>query len=115
MEGLGVSRRTLEIGSLRRDGPTFFQVESIVVDRPATGAWTWVLDDEDFSTGLGVELVLVVRIGMEDHASRAALVLTNLECAFEHVPDLREVVVVQRMVRARLELKNSGVGLSRAL
>ena len=41
--------------------------------------------------------------------------LANLECAFEHIPDLREVVVVQRMVRTGREPENAGIWLGRPL
>src|ERR671910_2838728 len=56
-----------------------------------------------------------MRIGMENHRARAAFAPADVEGPFQDVPDLREVVVVQRMMRAGLEPQDSGVRLGGTL
>jgi hypothetical protein len=52
-----------------------------------------------------------VRIRVKDHRAGAVFAPADVEAAFEDVPDLREIVPVQRMVRARCEAQDTGVGL----
>src|SRR5262245_47119924 len=52
---------------------------------------------------------------MEEHRARAVRTLADLKLTFQDVPDLREVVLVQRMVRAGLIAHEPGIGLGRAL
>jgi hypothetical protein len=56
-----------------------------------------------------------MRIRVKDHRPRAALPAADLEGTFEHVPDLREVVLVHGVMRARLEAQDAGVGLGRPI
>src|SRR5262249_51830716 len=47
--------------------------------------------------------------------ARAVRALADLKFALEDVPDLREIVLVQRMVRAGLVAHEAGIGLGRTL
>src|SRR5687768_1195701 len=74
-----------------------FHVEAAVVDRPAARRRARILAEEHEPAGLGRELLLVVRVGVEEHRARSAHLPADAELAFEDVPDLREVVPVQRV------------------
>src|SRR3982750_2169013 len=50
-----------------------------------------------------------MRIGMEDHRARRARATADRERALEDVPDLREVMVVHRMMGPGLEAQDAGV------
>ena len=52
---------------------------------------------------------------MENHRARAAFVSADVEGPFQDVPDLREVVVVQRVVRALEVVQLTGKPFSASL
>ena len=54
--------------------------------------------------------MLVVRVGVKDHGALAIDLAVDLEFAAEHVPDLGEVMVVQRMTRTFGVVDDAGVG-----
>src|SRR5438445_727450 len=58
---------------------------------------------------------LVVRVLVKEHRARAVELAPDGELALEDVPDLGEVMVVLRVVRARLVAHHAGVRLGRAL
>src|SRR5438067_146160 len=91
------------------------QVEPPIVDRAAPGRWPLVLDEEHEPAGLGDEGRLEMRIGVIEHRPGAVRRLADREGAFEDVPDLREIVLVERMMRAGVVADQAGVGLGRRL
>src|SRR5262249_7987891 len=113
--GCSAPTSTLPVNTLCGHRLPLLHIEAIVVDRPSTRGWAWVLDDQDLSPSLGMELLFIVRIGMEDHGARPVLVAADPKCALEDIPDLREIVVVQRMMRPRLKAQNARVRLGRPL
>src|SRR5262249_62243597 len=54
-------------------------------------------------------------VGGEDHRPGGPGLAADHEGAGEHVPHLREIVVVDRMMRAGLEPEDAGVGFGRPL
>src|SRR4029450_9601375 len=90
-------------------------VEAAVVDRAAPGRRPLVLNEKHEPAGRRRQRRLPVRVRVEEHRARAVRTLADLELAFQDVPDLREVVLVQRMVRAGLIAHEAGIGLGRAL
>src|SRR5205823_6761050 len=102
---------SLTVDAFGRYGPPLLQVEPILVDRPTAGGRSRILNDQDLAARLGVEFVFIVRIRMKNHRPGPALPATDLKRSLEHVPDLREVVVVQRMMGSRLEAQNARVRL----
>src|SRR5205085_7563913 len=55
-----------------------------------------------------------MRVGMKEHRARTAELAGNAELAFQDVPDLREIVAMPGVVRARREAQEAGIGLGRA-
>src|SRR5262249_31056361 len=106
---------TLPVNTLCGHRLLLLHIEAIVVDRPSTRSWSWVLYDQDLSPSLGMELIFIVRIGMEDHCARPVLAAANPKGSLEDIPDLREIVVVQRMMRTRLKAQNTRVRVGRPL
>src|SRR5262249_44190092 len=113
--GCSAPTSTLPVNTLCGHRLPLLHIEAIVVDRPSTRGWSWVLYDQDLSPSLGMELIFIVRIGMEDHCARPVLVAADPKCSLEDIPDLREIVVVQRMMRTRLKAQNARVRLGRPL
>src|SRR5206468_2824371 len=52
--------------------------------------------------------------GIEDHRAGTVLFSADPELAFEYVPDLREIVLVQRVITARFIAHDARVGLGRS-
>jgi len=52
-----------------------------------------------------------MQVGMEDHGAGAVFVSGDHELTFQDIPDLREIVPVQRMARAGRETDEPGVRL----
>src|SRR5438477_6670924 len=109
------ARRRSELEILLGDGLARRHVEAAVVDRAASGYRSLVLHEEHEPAGRRRQRRFPVRVRIEQHRARAVRALTDLELAFKDVPDLREVVLVQRMVRAGLIAHEPGIGLCRTL
>ena len=103
---------TLPVNTLCGHRLPLLHIEAIVVDRPSTRGRSWVLYDQKLSPSLGMELIFIVRIGMEDHCARPILAAADPKCSLEDIPDLREIVVVQRMMRTRLKAQNARVAMT---
>src|SRR4051812_26948922 len=97
----------------RGDGLALRQVEAAVVDGATAGRRPLVLDEEHQSTGLGDQRRLEVWVGIVEHRTRAVGPLADRERALEDVPDLREVVLVEGMMRTGFVAHEAGVRLGR--
>ena len=73
------AKRPSDIQPLLRQRLSFGHVETAVVDRPAAGGRALILDEEHQPAGLGREVFLVVRIGVEHHG--AGPDCTRADCA----------------------------------
>src|SRR5678816_2333051 len=90
-------------------------VEAPVVDRTAARARPWILHEEHDPARLGDQRLLEVGIGIEEHRARPVRLAPDAELALDDVPDLREVVLMARMVGAGLVANQTGVRLGGAL
>src|SRR5829696_6351031 len=106
---------SLNVGSLCLDSLALDHVEAAVVDRTATGAWPLILDEQHFSAGFSRKLVLVVRVGIEHHGSRSVERAADPKFAGQYVPDLRKLVMVQRMMPACFVANDACVRFGRPL
>src|SRR4029077_1352173 len=105
----------LPLHVLLGDRAALLHVEAPIVDRPAAGGRALVLHEQHQAPGAGGERRLEVRIRVEEHAARPIRRIPDLELPLEDVPDLGEVVLVERMVRARLVADEPRVGRGGAL
>src|ERR1041385_4348557 len=72
------------------------QVHAAVIDRRRTGRWTRVLDEEDGPARCRVHFMLEMRVGHIGDRARTVELSGKTEFAVDNVPDLREIVPVQR-------------------
>src|SRR5690606_33957334 len=72
-------------------------IEAASIDGRLPSGRAHVLHVQDVSGLLGQKSMLEVGVGMEDHRSGTVLHAVDLEHAIEDVPDLGEVVVMERM------------------
>src|SRR3954471_7597842 len=90
-------------------------VEAPVVNRALAGGGPLVLDEEHEPAGLGDEGRLEMRVGVIEHRTGAIFRVADGESALEDVPDLREVVLVEWMMRAGLVAHEPRVRLRRRI
>src|SRR6266481_5115727 len=90
-----------------------FEVHAAVIDRRRTGGRTLVLHEEDGPAGRRVHFMLEMRVGHIGYRARATELSGKSEFPLYDVPDLREIVPVQRKGRARRVFEQSRVGFRR--
>src|SRR5215472_10825091 len=90
-----------------------FQVHAAVIDRRRTGGWAGVLHKEYRPTGRRMHFVLEMRVGHIGDRAGAVELSGKGEFALDDVPNLREVVPVQRKGSARRVFEKSRTGLRR--
>src|SRR5215470_4586237 len=110
-----VMRASLDLQVLFRQGLALLHVEAPVIDRALACLRPRVLHEEHEAARLGGQILLEVRVWVEDDRARAQRPVPDLERALEDVPDLSEIVAVARMEGARLVAHEARVGLARPL
>src|SRR5690606_19314870 len=90
-------------------------VEAAIVDRTATGRGARVLYDEDQAAGLGMQLLLAVRVAVPQHGPGATEPFADLELALEDVPDLCKVMAMPWVPCAWFQSQQAGVRRSGVL
>src|ERR1700704_5694501 len=103
----------LEVDLLR--GRRCLETHPPLVNRPPARGRAGILDEQDGAAGLGPHLVLEMRVFHVDERAGAVLPLAHLEFAVDDVPDLREVMLMERESRAGLVAQEAGIGHGRAL
>src|SRR5215510_14554038 len=90
-----------------------FKVHAAVIDRRGAGGWAGVLHKEYRPAGRRVHFVLEMRVGHIGYRTGAVELSGKGEFALDDVPDLREVMPVQRKGSARRVFEKSRIGLRR--
>src|SRR5262249_40439788 len=91
----------------------FFQIHPAVVNRWRAGRWTGVLHEEDRPAGRRVHFMFEMGVGQISYCAGPAELSGKSEFALDNVPDLREIVPVQRKGRARGVFEKSRIRLCR--
>jgi hypothetical protein len=91
------------------------EVHAAGVDRRRAGGRTGILQEDDLAAGLRLHFVLEMRIRHECKGARLVDCVAELEFTFQDVPDLGEVVLVERKACARFVVKDPRVRLGRRL
>src|ERR1700719_1555768 len=84
-----------------------FQVHAAVIDRRRAGGRPLVLHEKDGPAGRRMHFMLEERVGHIGYRASAVDLSGKSEFALDDVPDLREVVPVQRKGRARRVFEKS--------
>src|SRR5215472_4383454 len=99
---------------LMRHRRRFSQIHPAVVNRRRAGGWAGVLHKEYRPTGRGVHVMLEMRVRHIGYRPGAVELSGKAELALDDVPDLREVMPMQRERRARRVFEKSRIGFRRA-
>src|SRR5271166_2565354 len=81
---------------LLRERRRFSQIHPALIDRWRTGGRTGVLHEEDRPAGRGVHFMLEMRVGHIGYRAGTVELSGKRELALDDVPDLSEVVPVER-------------------
>src|SRR5258708_4621425 len=111
--GAGSVRLVIEVGRLALLYLLGLEVQAAGIDRRRASGRTGILKEDDLAAGLRLHFVFEMRIRHECKGARLVDCVAELEFTFQNVPDLGEVVFVERKACARFVLKDPGVRLGR--